>query len=135
MQSISGVTAVNPLVAFYDIHGRKQEMLFFSPRHHTGPLFKQFIVVTDDGIIQSEKIPILPSELEDGVLDETMDMSPVLDSSHMSDDMSSRIVGGRETTIEEHPHQVSFIVNNSYFCGGFIISENYILTAGHCAQK
>jgi hypothetical protein len=29
MQSISGVSAINPLVAFYDIHGGKREALFF----------------------------------------------------------------------------------------------------------
>jgi hypothetical protein len=29
LQSISGGNAVNPLVAFYDIHGRKREVLFF----------------------------------------------------------------------------------------------------------
>jgi hypothetical protein len=29
LQSISGVCAVNPIVAFYDIHGRKREVLFF----------------------------------------------------------------------------------------------------------
>jgi hypothetical protein len=29
LQSISGVSAVNPLVAFYDIHGGKREVLFF----------------------------------------------------------------------------------------------------------
>jgi hypothetical protein len=29
LQSISGVSAVNPLVAFYDIHERKREVLFF----------------------------------------------------------------------------------------------------------
>jgi hypothetical protein len=29
-QSISGVSAINPLVAFYDIHGRKREVLFYS---------------------------------------------------------------------------------------------------------
>jgi hypothetical protein len=28
-QSISGAFAINPLVAFYDIHGRKREVLFF----------------------------------------------------------------------------------------------------------
>jgi hypothetical protein len=28
-QSISGVNAISPLVAFYDIHGRKTEVLFF----------------------------------------------------------------------------------------------------------
>jgi hypothetical protein len=27
--SISGANAINPLVAFYDIHGRKREELFF----------------------------------------------------------------------------------------------------------
>jgi hypothetical protein len=29
LQSISGVNAVNLLVAFYDIHGKKREVLFF----------------------------------------------------------------------------------------------------------
>jgi hypothetical protein len=28
-QSISGVNAINPLVASYDIHGRKRKVLFF----------------------------------------------------------------------------------------------------------
>jgi hypothetical protein len=29
LQSFSGVSAMNPLVAFYDIHGGKREVLFF----------------------------------------------------------------------------------------------------------
>jgi hypothetical protein len=29
LQSISGVSAINLLVAFYDIHGEKREVLFF----------------------------------------------------------------------------------------------------------
>jgi hypothetical protein len=29
LQSISGVSAINPLVAFYDIYGGKREVLFF----------------------------------------------------------------------------------------------------------
>jgi hypothetical protein len=29
LQSISGVSAINPLVTFYDIHGGKRELLFF----------------------------------------------------------------------------------------------------------
>jgi hypothetical protein len=29
LQSISGVSDINPLVAFYDIHGGKREALFF----------------------------------------------------------------------------------------------------------
>jgi hypothetical protein len=29
LQSISGVSDINPLVAFYDIHGGKRQVLFF----------------------------------------------------------------------------------------------------------
>jgi hypothetical protein len=29
LQSISGVIAINPFVAFYDIHGGKREVIFF----------------------------------------------------------------------------------------------------------
>jgi hypothetical protein len=29
LQSILGVSAINPLVTFYDIHGGKREVLFF----------------------------------------------------------------------------------------------------------
>jgi hypothetical protein len=29
LQSISGISAMNPLVPFYDIHGGKREVLFF----------------------------------------------------------------------------------------------------------
>jgi hypothetical protein len=29
LQSISGVSTINPLVAFFDIHGGKREVLFF----------------------------------------------------------------------------------------------------------
>jgi hypothetical protein len=38
LQSISGVSAINPLVAFYDIHGGKRgAILLFSSGHHTRP--------------------------------------------------------------------------------------------------
>jgi hypothetical protein len=29
LQSISGESAINPVVTFYDIHGRNREVLFF----------------------------------------------------------------------------------------------------------
>jgi hypothetical protein len=36
LQSISCVSAINPLVAFYDIHGGKRgAILLFCPGHHT----------------------------------------------------------------------------------------------------
>ncbi|XP_014289432.1 venom serine protease [Halyomorpha halys] len=49
---------------------------------------------------------------------------------------SKRIVGGRETGINEFPFMVS-IVNaklRSHACGGSIISSRYVLTAAHCLE-
>ena len=46
-----------------------------------------------------------------------------------------RIVGGKETSIEEHPWQVSLQAYGFHFCGGSIISKDTILTAGHCTTS
>jgi hypothetical protein len=52
LQSISGVSAINPLVAFYDIHGGKREVPFilFCSGHHTRRnyliMFKHFYIGT-----------------------------------------------------------------------------------------
>jgi trypsin len=45
-----------------------------------------------------------------------------------------KIVGGNDTTIENHPHQVSLRRSNSHYCGGSILTPNAVLTAGHCLQ-
>jgi hypothetical protein len=52
LQSISGVSAINPLVAFYEIHGGKREVLFFyfvpdTTRDET-IRFYQYIIVRFD---------------------------------------------------------------------------------------
>ncbi|KAF7274910.1 hypothetical protein GWI33_012427 [Rhynchophorus ferrugineus] len=50
----------------------------------------------------------------------------------------SRIIGGSEATPNSHPYQVALFIQfpqGRSFCGGSIISENYILTAAHCMDK
>ncbi|XP_050668486.1 trypsin-2-like [Leptidea sinapis] len=49
-----------------------------------------------------------------------------------------KIVGGTNTDIEKHPYQALLLlsVRRRYLqCGGSIISEAYILTAGHCLYR
>lgn len=54
----------------------------------------------------------------------------------LPDDMDGRIVNGVDTTIEQHPYQVSLQTNSgSHFCGGSIISEDVVVTAAHCMQS
>jgi hypothetical protein len=53
LQSISGVSDINPLVAFYDIHGGKREVLFFyfvtgTTRDETRNLMKVYNVNRND---------------------------------------------------------------------------------------
>merc|ERR1712107_50916 len=45
-----------------------------------------------------------------------------------------RIVGGVEATEHARPWQVALFIDDAWFCGGSIISENYVLTAAHCAD-
>ncbi|CAK1578015.1 unnamed protein product [Parnassius mnemosyne] len=62
-------------------------------------------------------------------------MDEIAQDSETNEEANGRIVGGRNATCEEFPHQVSFIVNNSYFCGGIILSEGFVMTAAHCAEN
>uniref|UniRef100_A0A0K8VJJ0 Trypsin n=1 Tax=Bactrocera latifrons TaxID=174628 RepID=A0A0K8VJJ0_BACLA len=54
--------------------------------------------------------------------------------SFISDKFSGRIVGGVDTTIEQHPYQISLwlVEEQQHFCGGSLISEKFVLSAAHC---
>ena len=45
----------------------------------------------------------------------------------------SRIVGGEEATRGTWSWAVSFRMGGDHFCGGAILSPNFVITAGHCA--
>ncbi|KAM3958158.1 LOW QUALITY PROTEIN: uncharacterized protein ACR2FA_007798 [Aphomia sociella] len=46
-----------------------------------------------------------------------------------------RIVGGMETSISMYPYNVAISRNGNHWCGGSIIDEQWVLTAGHCFES
>lgn len=50
-------------------------------------------------------------------------------------DHSASIVGGEEVQDGQVPFMVSLQANNKHYCGGVIISPEWILTSGYCANK
>lgn len=48
------------------------------------------------------------------------------------EDTEKRIVGGEETSIEEHPYQISLLHYGDHICGGAVITEYMALTAANC---
>ena len=49
--------------------------------------------------------------------------------------IESRITGGSNVLIRNHPWQVHFTIWGRPFCGGTIIAPNFILTADHCFRN
>merc|ERR1712198_182027 len=45
-----------------------------------------------------------------------------------------RIVGGFEAQENQWPWEVALFIDDAWFCGGSLISENYVLTAAHCVD-
>lgn len=49
-------------------------------------------------------------------------------------DPPTRIVGGQEATPHSFPWMAALFIDEKYFCGGTLISDEWVLTAGHCAH-
>jgi secreted trypsin-like serine protease len=50
----------------------------------------------------------------------------------LSESIDSRVIGGSNANIANHPHQVSLRVSNSHSCGASLVSGVKAVTAAHC---
>jgi len=48
------------------------------------------------------------------------------------DNINSHVVGGSNSNIANHRHQVSLRVNNSHSCGASLVSGTRAVCAAHC---
>merc|ERR1719504_255455 len=48
--------------------------------------------------------------------------------------VEDRIVGGFEAAHHEWPWQVALFIDDAWFCGGSLISDEWVMTAAHCAD-
>ncbi|VEN35330.1 unnamed protein product [Callosobruchus maculatus] len=45
-----------------------------------------------------------------------------------------RIIGGHEAVPHAYPYQAGIVIRGDAFCGGSLISRNFVLTAAHCVD-
>ncbi|XP_042857363.1 brachyurin-like [Penaeus japonicus] len=49
--------------------------------------------------------------------------------------LGTRIVGGTESRPHQWPHMVALFVDDVIFCGGSLISDQWVVTAAHCMDR
>jgi trypsin len=67
--------------------------------------------------------------------DQSADKAPAAGKVGPNSEVTPKIIGGEDTTIEENPFMVALTQPDGFqFCGGAIVAPTKILTAAHCTE-
>lgn len=61
-------------------------------------------------------------------------VEPIGPAEYVPPQAGLRVIGGTVAARNAFPYQAALIINNSGFCGGSIISNEWVLTAAHCVD-
>lgn len=53
---------------------------------------------------------------------------------HTAAQPRGRILRGQEAKSHERPYMASVHVNGTHVCGGFLVAEQWVLSAAHCLE-
>ncbi|XP_060800742.1 trypsin-1-like [Amyelois transitella] len=73
-------------------------------------------------------------DVSNGFFNRGRNTLPWIPLMHETED-SAEIIGGDEVDIKQYPFQAGVFYSDDFYCGGSIISEEYIITCGYCVAS
>merc|ERR1712123_456548 len=101
------------------------------PRKSARTVFEELKKLPKLTEFEKKQLKIYKLSFTKQVLDYSKLEVPGLGRSSMQ---KGRILYGNETDVNEYPWQISMWIDRSHFCGGTLISDQWVATAAHCVD-
>merc|ERR1711892_729920 len=87
-----------------------------------------------EGDLSLDKNVVKKMNIPDPYVGEKRNFDDICGIENDGHDPRGRIVGGYEAEEHEWPWIVALFIDDAWFCGGALISDEFVLTAAHCAE-